>query len=222
MSIYDLVYQYIDIFYRHEKLNKEQKKTIHCEIKSLLKNGWCSSDLYEGFIRAKKKRPDYRTLHVRKLFNVKRPKERNLLAPGVFYYHNDLRLTSGPPKRIIDYDSGEVKIINDPYFLEMKASYSVNDLINYYTRFVSGDAGNKSRLIGSFNWLLRNYKVEEILFMIDVTINMCESEDLSLPHSPLDIQKYYREAKELIVLKETDTVLAGGRKIVRKKRAKSS
>lgn len=222
MSIYDLVYDYINVFYEGVKLNKEQKKTIHLEMKRLLKNGWCSSELSSGFRTAKKKRPEWRALEVSKLFNVKKPQVRNLLKPQVFYYHNELRLTSAPPKREIDYDLGEVRIINEPYFLEMKASYNINDLIDYYIRQVDRDHGNKQRLAGSFGWLLKHYTVEQILFMIDVTVNMCEAEDLSLPQSPLDIQKYFDDAKELIVLKKTDTVEAGGKEIVRKKRFRTS
>lgn len=220
VSIYDIVHKYIETFYKNERLDKEQKKTIHAEVKRLLSYGWCSSELYDVFKRANRKDA---TLKVSTLFRSKRPKSKNLLEPGKFYYHNDLRITSKPPKREIDYDSGEIRVINEPYFLEMKASYTVDDLISYYIRQVGrGSKQDFPRFRGSFEWLLRSFTLEEILFMIDTTVNMCQSEDMPLPMSPLDIQKYYREAKIIRTEKKTETVLAGGKKIVRKRRTRSS
>lgn len=219
VSIYDIVFDYIELFFSNKKLTKEQKKTIHQQIKTLLSDGWCYSDIYRIFHTTKHKP----TLYVTHLFKGKKPKEKNLLKPGKFYYHNDLRLTSKPPKRVIDYDTGEIKIINEPYFLEMKASYSINDLIHYYIRQTGqGNEQDIPRYLGSFQWLLKHYTVEEILFMIDIMVNMQKSEDLPPIQSPLDIQKYYREAKEIRQEKKTETVLSGGNKIVRKRRTRRS
>lgn len=220
-SIYDIVYYYIDTFYPQEKLDKEQKKTIHRQVKKLLSNGWCSSELCEGFKNAKKKRQSP-TLYVSKLFAGKRPKQVNLLEQGTFYYHSELRLTSAAPKREIDYDSGEIKIINEPYFLEMKASYSVEDLIRYYakqTRIKLLDH-EISRFKGSFNWMIKTYSLEDILFMIDATVNMSLAEDLPMPSSPLDTQAYIKDGRDARNQKVTETVQSGGNKIVRKKRTR--
>lgn len=222
-SIYDIVYNYIELFYPKEKLNKEQKKTIHQQVKRLLRNGWCSSELCEGFKNAKRKRHE-QTLHVSKLFTGKKPRNINLLESGVFYYHSELRLTSAPPKREIDYDSGEITVINEPYFLEMKASYTVDDLIRYYakqTRIKLLDH-EISRFKGSFNWMLKTYSLEDVLFMIDATVNMCMSEDMPMPQSPLDIQAHIKDARDARNQKITETIQAGGDKIVRKKRTRSN
>jgi hypothetical protein len=222
-SIYDIVYDYIDTFYPNEKMNKEQKKTIHREVKKLLQNGWCSSELYMGFKDASKKKAKP-TLNATQLFRGKRRKKENLIEPGTFYYHNDLRLTSAPPKREIDYDSGEIKVINEEYFLEMKASYTVDDLIKYYSRQtgVKLPAYEQKRYIGTFNWLVGVYGVEMVLFMIDITVNMYMADDQPMPYSPLDIQKYKREAKQIRDQKITENVHSGGNKIVRKKRLRSN
>lgn len=221
-SIYDIVYDYIDTFYRDESLDREDKKTIHLEVKKLLMNSWCTDEIISTFKAAKKNRPDIFSLKVAKLFVSKRPKKINLIEPGVFYYHNDLRLTCGPPKREIDYDTGIVTVINDTYFLEMKASYSVEDLIHYYMRQVGkSKSDDTNRFKGSLLYLLKSYTVEELLFMIDVMVNTCKADDLPLPSSPLDSQKYYKEAKEVISLKKTETIQAGGKAIVRKKRIRT-
>lgn len=222
-SIYDLVYSYIDIFYEDDKMSKEQKKAIHKEIKKLLGNGWCSCELYKGFQDIKRKFPEKQTLKVSQLFTSKRPIKKNLLEQGRFYYHNNLRLTSSPPKREIDYDSGDVTVINDPYFLEMKASYSVEDLTKYFMRQVGGGRpSDVKRYQGSLTWMLKSFDLEEILFMIDMAVNTARADDSALPDSPLDTQKAYKPALVIIDLKKTETIVAGGNKIVRKKRTRTS
>lgn len=221
-SIYDIVYDYMDLFYKDERLTKEQKKTIHAEVKKLLQAGWCSSELYSAFKEEKRKSPDRKTLKVSTLLKGKRKKELNLVSPTRFYLHNALRLTSPPPKRSIDYDSGEITSVSIPYFLEMKASFTVDDLVKYYGRQtgIRLKSHELSRYAGSFKWLLKSYDVEQILFMIDATINMCMAEDMPMPYNVLDIQKYYKEGQLAYNQKQTETVLSGGKKIVRKKRTR--
>ncbi len=219
VSIYDLVYDYIEKFFQDERLTKEEKKTIHRGIKKLLALGWCSEEIQRVFKQFKGKP----TLDVERLFKGKKKSSINLIHPNIFYYHNDLRLTCAPPKREMDYETGEIRSVNEPYFLEMKASYTVENLVDYYLRQVgTHHKKDVNRFIGSFKWLLKSYKVEEILFMIDACVNTAKSEDLSLPESPLDIQKHHRIALENWNLKRTHTIQAGGNKIVRKKRTRRS
>lgn len=221
-SIYDIVYDYMDLFYSGVPLDKEQKKTIHAEIKKLLVAGWCSSELSSTFKMVKRKSPDLQTLKASTVVKGKRKKEVNLLKQGKFYFHNALRMTSPPPKREIDYDSGEITSISTPYFLEMRASYTVDELVDYYGRQIGTKlrSHEKARYIGSFKWLLKTYDVEMILFMIDATVNMCIAEDMPMPYNPLDIQKYMKEAELAYNQKQTETVVSGGKKIVRKKRVR--
>lgn len=222
-SIYDLVYEYIDIFFPNEKLKGSEKKIVHKEIKLLLKDGWCEDELISNFRIFRRKNREVRTLHARKTCVKKSKKRKNLLDCSEFYYHNDLRLTSPPPKREIDYDSGEIKVINEPYFLEMKASYSVEDLVKYYGRQCGLRLRDDEirRYAGSFNWLLKIYTVDAILFMIDAAVNICRSEDQPLPRSPLGIQDYERSARENYDKKKTETVISGSDKVVRKPRKRN-
>lgn len=223
VSIYDIVYDYIDMFYADERLIKEDKKTIHKEIKKILDKGWCADDIKKCLRDVKRKDPKRRSLEVSRMFTARNKPKLNLLKPDVFYYHNDLRLTCGPPKRKLDIDSGEITVINETYFLEMKASYSVEDLVKYYMRQVGeSHKSDVNRFKGSMIYLLKRYSVEEILFMIDTMINMSKAEDLPLPDSPLDCQRHHKQAKEVINLKTTETIYAGGNKIVRKKRTRTS
>lgn len=219
-SIYDLVYDYIDRFFSGKKLDKDKKKTIHAEFRKLIKAGWTSPELYAGINDWHRKHPDKPTIFVSNLFAAKRPKSRNLLEYGRFYYHNALRNTSPPPLRAIDYDSGEITTISEPYFLEMKASFDVEEVADYYCKQfeIKANKHEKSRIVGTFGYLLKNSDVERIMFMIDVAANECRAEDLPPLKTPLDITDYAKEALSIFHEKKTEAVLSGGNKIVRKQR----
>lgn len=223
LSIYDIVYTYMDTFFPKTKLTKEQKKTIHQEVKKLLNYGWCSSELLSAFKSAKRKEVK-RTLHVSRLLRGKKPKQKNLLKQGTFYYHVALQVTSGPPKRSIDYDTGKIVMIDEPFFLEMRASYSVEELVQYFAKQTNIHllSHEIKRYIGSFNWLLKQYDLQHILFMIDTTVNYRLSNDEPMPDSPLDIQKYKQEALDVQNEKITEAVYSGGNHIVRKKRVRQN
>ena len=217
-SVYDLVEEYRDIFCPDEKFTKEDKKLLLTTLKETLDKGFTSEAIIRAFHVYKRKNDDLE-LDVTIIVRGK-PSVYNLLNSKKFYYHNALRLTSAPPCREIDYNSGEIRIINQPYFLEMKASYSIDDLIDYYIKQIrpSNHANAKARFKGSFNYLLKSYSVEEILFMIDALANNVMSGDRRKPNTPLDIAHFYDEAMEMRDRKRTETVLSGGKKIVRKKR----
>ncbi|MNP02927.1 hypothetical protein D3C76_947930 [compost metagenome] len=229
-SIYDLVYDYIDRFYPGEKVDNDSKRAIHREIKRLLKRGWCSVDILRRFQqidRDKRMSAQVKTrigTNVRKLFNQQTPTVVNLLDPGEFYYHNVLRITSKPPKRHLDIDSGEIVTINDVYFLEMRDSFTAEDLVEYYCKQfnIKIHRQEQARFAGAFQWLLKMDDIEIILFMIDYAANLCNSEDYPPPRTPMDVRKYRREAMEVRNLKATEAVLSGGNQIVRKKRTRSS
>jgi len=222
-SVFDLVYDYMDRFFPGEKLNKKEKQTIHNEIKKVLRYGWCSVDITRRFRDIKRKHPDLKTLKVSRLFSGRKPPQKNLLDPDVFYYHNVLRITCKPPRREIDIDSGEIINISEPYFLEMRACFTMDDLIDYYCKQfrIKLHKQERARYAGAFQWLLKMIDIEIILFMIDVAANTCLSEDKPAPSTPMDIRKYVREAMEIRDLKETEAVLSGGNKVVRKKRTRS-
>jgi hypothetical protein len=224
VSIYDLVHEYIRIFFKNEKVKKEKKKRIHNEIKELLAKGWCADELMEGFKAYKKKYPDAKTTLVTTMFTMRAKKKKNLLKPGKFYYHNDLRLTSRPPRKEIDYDSGEIKTISEPYFLEMRADYTIDDLVNYYIKQfrLNPHPNDRKRYRGSLQYLLKQESLETLLFMIDANANYCQSEDRPAPRTPLDITEFAKEALEAKSAKVTETALAGGKRIVRKKRVRTS
>lgn len=229
-SIFDLVHDYIDRFYLDVEIEKDEKIAIHRDIKRLLKRGWCAEDIQRRF-RQVDRSPNMRSqvrkrigTQVRKLFDQLKPESQNLLSPSIFYYHNALRLTSRPPKRQFNIDEGTFVRINDPYFLEMRASFTVEELVAYYARQFGMRLHRQeySRYIGSFNWLLGMYDVELILFMIDESANMVKAENYKPPRKPMDIDKYKADAIRTRERKRSEAVIAGVNEVVRRKRTRSS
>lgn len=219
-SVYDLIEEYRQMFCPDEKLEKEDRKELLRSLRECLDKGWNAHEIIQAFRVYKRKHDDDDwELDITRMMRG-RSANPNLLKSRRFYYHNALRLTAAPPKREIDYDSGEIKCINEPYFLEMKASFNVDDLIEYYVRHMKPDMKKDTitRYKGTFTYLLKSYNVEEILFMIDVTVNHVLSNDVRKPNSPFDIEKFYNDAEDMRNQKKTEAVLSGGKQIVRKKR----
>lgn len=219
-SVYDLIEEYRDIFCPDEAFEKEEKKQLLQTLRQSLDAGWNSNEIIQAF-RVYKRGNDYLEFNVMKMMRGK-SRQPNLLKSRRFYYHNALRLTSAPPKREIDYDTGEIVCINEPYFLEMKASFTQDDLVDYYIRSVKPQMkpGIKNRYKGVFSYLLGSYNVEEILFMIDVLVNNVLSNEARKPNTPFDIEKYYDDATMMRDNKKTETMYSGGKKVVRKNRTK--
>lgn len=221
-SFYDLAFAFIERFYDEEPADAEKKRVIG-EIRQLLLNGWTSEDIVNEFRMFMGSFPDVRP-NIPELFEYLRRKNTNLLHPDRFYYHNQLRLMPGPPKRILDINTGTILKDETPYYLEMRASYTVDDLTDYYVR-QSGLAiapNERKRMIGSFNYLLKTFDVEMVLFMIDAGVNAAYSEDLGKDQlSPLKLADYAAVAEVQLGEKRTENITAGDDRVVPRRRVLS-
>lgn len=116
-----------------------------------------------------------------------------LTERDVFYYHSDLHITSKPPK----WDPISMKEIVEPFFMEMKIKYSINDLLTYYyTKLcVPIELRDDKKDIGAFKHLLDKYKkmkvksLDFVLTLIDFA-NRDENEQIV---NVLDLGKYEAE-----------------------------
>ena len=209
VSALDLAYEYTKK-YIPEPTNA-QKRDVLDEIEYLLDKGWTAEEITKHCDGSKGS-------PIEELKGKQREKE-NLLKAGTFYYHNELRIFPGAPKRIIDYNTGVITKVDEPHFLEMRASYSYDDLIDYYFKQHGEIHPNKhKRAAGAFAYLLKNYSLETVLFMIDQAANFIKEEDAEPLDSPLGIEAYHRAAIEVIGEKMTEERLAGDDKVVPRRR----
>lgn len=191
-SAYDLAKIYIEKNYSY--IDNVEKNCILNEIMEVLDNGVTSNQIYNKIYSFNKINKEHY-----KMFTSIEPISscRNLLKQNCFYYHNELRVVPNAPTKCIDYNSDDVFLedSNDSneYFLEMRASYTIDDLYNYCLskdrlREVCSD---KDKFIGGINYILKKTSIEPILFMIDVTnsIYIDKEKDMKNIFEILDYKK---------------------------------
>jgi len=224
-SVYDLSVDYINNAYPDVELPISERRAIIKEINTYLDDG-CTTDEIEKAIALIKRCDNEAALG--KLLNsslLERPKYgKNLLSSGKFYYHNELRIMPGPPIINIDYNTGEITRTQEEHFLEMKASYTIDNLYDYYCKQMLSDApeGSQGRFKGILRWIVKNHGIDIALFMIDVAANHVSSEDLRPPTTPLYIVDFVDMAHKVYNHKVTETKTMGEDKIEPKRRILSS
>lgn len=214
VSVYDLAYGYLKKYSSDEISDDIVTETLN-SFKELLADGWTAESIIRNLDHKKWKLQDFL-----KQFKRNNLKEKNLMKPDEYYWHPQLRIVPDAPKRVVDYDTGLITKVEQPYFLEMRASYTLNDLYWYYTK-QHGEPetqGEVGKWKGGLRYLLSQYSLDTVLFMIDASANHIRSEDYQPLNSPLDMADYIREAQRAIGEKITEERTAGDEGIVPKRR----
>lgn len=140
--------------------------------------------------------------------SVQVPREKgNLLTVGKSYVHPYLQITSPPPSmRIVD---SEIIVKEVPFFLEFKTSFSIQDLHDYYAMKMEISNILTPQLKGSYEYLLKHYDVELLLFMIDESWAHHQSMNAPYPKNPLRLSDFEEPGSELYFLRR-DVCEEGG------------
>ena len=113
------------------------------------------------------------------------------------YYHYNLQIHSKPNS----VDPVTLTVIKQPYYLEMKQRYTMNDLLDYYYNklLVPIHFRDEKRDRGAFNHLISCYKFDEIntvdflLFVIDYIV----AYDYKVSN-PLDLKNWAQQTYEYL------------------------
>lgn len=124
----------------------------------------------------------------------------NLLQAGAFYYHPALQVAPPPPTLIqLDDGSFQSSYESEEFFLEIKESFTFEDLVAYFYRVMEMDGtGFKERDIGAFKHILKSYDLDTILYTIDEARFLAEDLNKPRPRSPFDIRDYFNEGTEVL------------------------
>lgn len=216
VSVYDLAYNYIKI--NNLTMDGQGKRDLINTIRGVLNNGANSIDIIRkikgGNINNQEHNIFFKSIKsVGNLLKNKRSDEDRV------YYHNELRLIPEAPMKCFDLNTGEIKTVYQEYFLEMRASYTIEDLYNYIKKkeFLAKTMENESRAKGSLKYLTGKYDIDFLLFLID-TANEIFSYNLRYARNILDISDYEIEAKENYERRITECAISDTNKIVYKKR----
>lgn len=221
VSVYDLVYLILKRLPK-DKVTQNLKRVLLQDTVALLNSGWTSQDIINAIAEQDTFDVDdngeYKISNI--LSNLTNNKK-NLLNPYRVYFHNEIRMAPKPVTIDFDYDSGEVKRANEEYFLEMRASYTIEDLMKYYLskpNLVSNRTAFTSRVRGGLEWLVNSYDLELVLYMIDASNDHISFCNLNSLKNVMDIQDYYTEAKEIYQRRYNESKVNGDDKIVPRKR----
>lgn len=221
-SIFDLAFSFMEDFFT-ENPPDETKRQILYDIQGLLNGGWTSEEITKEFRHFNGSFPGS-IPSIPEMFKGLRRNKTNLLVQGIYYYHNQLRIHPPAPKRSLDLNTGEIIKGDDEYYLEMRASYTIENLTDYFIKRSDGKApqSEHKRFIGSFQYLLKSYSIEQVLFMIDAFVNEVESGDVYEKNfSPLTVKDYARDGEERLGQRRTEITMAGEDRIVPRRRVLS-
>ena len=215
-SVYDIAYSFIE--------NNSTTPLIFEDVVGnfniILDMGWTESEIMQ---KLGKKKIDTSSVSLMTMFN-KPIHPLNLLKSDTFYYHNMLRCMSKPPMQEWDVNAGTIVDIIDPYYLEMKASFTMHELINYYYKQMDlpYESSSFNRFKGAFEFLLKKLGIDLVLFMIDVARDNILSEDMPKPSTPVSVAEHEHEARERLNYKVSETKCTGDDKIVTRERVFSN
>lgn len=141
--------------------------------------------------------------HMDEIMAKKEPPN-NLLEPHVFYYHNLLREVSPPTKIVKDPATGKMVRQTQPFFLEMKKRFTMQELMDYW--YEQMEIKPNEHMIrqdeGKFKYILGNYTLDEVLFAIDASKTLRKERQLRLLRNAFELDKYIEDAREFIKAKE--------------------
>lgn len=101
--------------------------------------------------------------------------EKNLIKFGI-YYHKELRIQPEPSTTSFDYDTGVMVSSGQEFFVEMAASYTMNDLVDYMLSFgyVNTIEYTNNRIVGLLKYYIGKYGLDTVLFMMEAVANNIE------------------------------------------------
>lgn len=210
-SVYDLAYNYIKI--NNLTLDKQEKREIINTIMEVLDNGANSNDINKHITKLKNN-----SLEHKKYFKCIETSG-NLLNSKRFYYHNELRVVQEQPIKFFDINTGIITSKKQDYFLEMKASYTIDDLFDYISKkeYLFKSMYDKAKAMGALKFLLKKYDIDFLLFLVD-TANCFFNANMQYLKNILDITNYEEEALKNYQMKTTENYISGTNHIVFKKR----
>ena len=142
----------------------------------------------------------------------------NLIKQGVMYYHKQLKLMNQLPVVNHDIDSGTMTSNKVEYYLEPVASYTINNLLEYFYSKDMADTQeyNYKRMYGIFKHMINKYGLDKVLFMIEGAARMYESEHKVFSLS--DFDSYSSTASQYLEEIKNNCKYSGGDKYVTRKR----
>lgn len=181
-------------------------------IPQLLEKGWTLIEVKERLDQFAVNYPQIvmNVYHIDEIMAKQEPPN-NLMQPDIFYYHNSLREVSMPTRIVKDPETGQLVRKSEPFYLEMKKRFSMQDLLNYwYSQMGITSTDHMVRQDeGKFKYILGNYTLDEVLFAIDASRAIRKEKSLKLLRNAFELDKYIEEGREAIRAKQNTHKMQG-------------
>lgn len=199
-SVFDLAATYIMLF-KDNSITNQQKQDVIKDFCRVLSSGWTFKELVQEMHNCIRQRNKVRvddivnhfTKHIRK---NRHQNNANILNPTQLYYHKELKIMNKPNVVDVDYETGTMVSEQQDFFLEMAASYTLNNLADY---FLSKDMVDvieypRNRVVGLLKYYVEKYGLDETLFMIEAANQFRLSEEKRIINIR-EFENYYSQAK---------------------------
>lgn len=144
--------------------------------------------------------------------------EGNLLRHSVRYYHKELIVRNEPQVYKHDVDTGDITSSITEFFVEPRASYTLQDLLTYFQNNVPYDKSlySYNRLRGIFKNYVNKLGVEITLFMIEKAIRVYHEDGTQFDYKRFD--DYQPIARQYLEENKNSVAYSGGADYVFRKR----
>lgn len=168
-SVYDLAATYI-LLYVRRKVTEAEHKDIVAKFSYILDNGYTFKECVS--IMKTNIGNNFKILDIQKYSY----KNSNLLKQNQMYFHKELRIQPEPSVTDIDYNTGTMVSTKPEYFVEIAASYTMEDLMNYLMSFGYTDKTQwqYSRLHNMLKHYINKYSLDIVLFMFEAIADNLE------------------------------------------------
>lgn len=173
-SVYDLTATYIMLLEDRESLTSSRQKDIMKMFCTFLDNGHTYEILQKEILKSFHNHVPFPIAKFSKIYNGDGC---NLVKQGTIYYHKELKIMNSLPMIHHDVDSGTITNSQAEYYVEPVASYTLDDLLQYfYSKNIADTVEfNYKRMYGMFRHKLGVYGLDKLLFMIEAATRACEA-----------------------------------------------
>jgi hypothetical protein len=200
-----------------ESTTKRAEKTF----RQMLSEGYSPEEIQSAIHTYKKAHPNKEDLEhlitVEQIFDgiPKKSVPKGLMRDGVFYFHPRLQVAPGAPVMTINEDGEFVSLDNDEFFLEIRPSFTMAELVDYFYKRTGTRNQNYKRDSRAFEYVLDQIIIDEplnaldlILFTIDAAVALAFDLDRPMPNA-LEIEDYLNDGLALYTEKYNYCKLEG-------------
>ena len=210
-SVYDLAAFYIDL-YVGRKVNKDELNYIIKSFSSILDMGYTLNECVKILLNNMNDKQKFKIMFIKNYTSS----FENIIKQNQTYYHKELRIQPKPTTIDVDYNTGTMVSTKQEYFIEMAASYTLKDLMEYLLSFgyVNTQQWQYSRLKGLLEHYIKKYGIDTVLFMFEAIADNIEERVFDFNK----FDNYYQIAKGYMNNIINNCSVNGGDKIEPRKR----